>query len=77
MNDFYYSLLHWALGLVVVGLLTLVMAMPLAAKLIKDSPVKTEFHSAQAAYWCVVLGAVMWALVLLGALVEHIFTEIR
>jgi hypothetical protein len=72
MDDFYYSVLHWCCWLVVIGLGTLVVAIPLAAKYIKDSPVKTEFHSAQAAYWCVTAGAVVWALVLIGAVVEHI-----
>lgn len=72
MDSFYYSVVHSFAWLIAIGLLSLLLGIPLSSKLIKDSPVKTEFHTTQAAYWCVVVGTLGWALALIGALVGHV-----
>lgn len=53
--------------LVLIGLATLLVAIPLLAKWYKDSDARTEFYSSRAAYFCVVVGLVILIIVAVGA----------
>jgi len=75
--DHFYSVVVWrAFWLILVGLLSLTVVIPFSAKLFSDSPAKTEFHSVRLANLCVIVGVLIWALVLIGALIEHLLDDL-
>ena len=76
MDHFYISVIWSAFWLVLIGFLGLIVVIPLSAKLFKESPAKTEFHSVRLANLCVILGVSLWALALVGALVEHLLDDL-
>jgi hypothetical protein len=76
VDHFYVSLIWSAFGLVLIGFLGLVVVIPFSAKLFRESPAKTEFHSVRLANLCVILGVLVWALALVGALVEHLLDDL-
>ncbi len=77
MDNFYHAVLRWGFGLILAGMVVLVGLIPLGAKLIKNSPAKTEFQSVRAAYFCVIAGVLVSVLALIGAMVEHIMINMR
>ena len=72
MNLSYAWLLTLSGLLTVLGITVLVIAIPGCNILFKSSEAKTEFYSVRAAYWCTILGATVFGLILMGGLVQHI-----
>jgi purine-cytosine permease-like protein len=76
MELFYYSLIWRAFWLVLIGFFGLIVVIPFCAERFRESPAKTEFHSVRLANLCVIVGVLIWALALIGALVEHLLDDL-
>jgi hypothetical protein len=56
MESIVWAVFHWGLGIAAGGMIVLVVLIPLVGKLKASTSVRTEFYSARAAYWCVLIG---------------------
>jgi hypothetical protein len=56
MENVVWAVFHWGLGIAAGGMIVLVFLIPLVCKLKTSTSVRTEFYSARAAYWCVLIG---------------------
>jgi hypothetical protein len=59
MEYFVWAVFRWSIAFAVGGMVVLVGVIPLVGKLKPSSSVRTEFYSARAAYWCVLVGLAM------------------
>jgi hypothetical protein len=56
MENTVWAVFHWGLGIAASGMIVLIVLIPLIGKLKASTSVRTEFYSARAAYWCVLIG---------------------
>jgi hypothetical protein len=76
MDPFYGRLLIYPLVLIFFGVFTILIAIPVTGLWFKNSPATTEFHGVRIAVWCVVAGLATVLLIVLGALIQHIASEL-
>lgn len=63
--------------LIGIGLVVLVLVIPLCGSWLKDTEAKTEFFSARAAYWCVIMGLFLLGIAVAGRQIEDIAAVLR
>lgn len=63
--------------LVGIGLLVLIVFIPLLSWCTSDSQAKTEFYSARAAQWCVVVGLLVFAITVVGAIIQKLIVAAK
>ncbi len=65
-----------ALSLILIGFLTLLLGIPLAARIRASNNIRTEFFTARAAYSCVLAGIGSGGLAIIGIVVRFVMAGI-
>ncbi len=76
----FVGLMIWGSVVIVLGLFTLVVAIPWGASSERDwhnSEAKTEFHTVRASYWCILCGIALILIATIGATVVRTIQLLR
>jgi hypothetical protein len=76
----FVGLMIWGSVVTVLGLFTLVVAIPWSTSSKRswhDTTAKTEFHTVRASYWCIVCGLILFLVAGLGATIVRAIFQVK